>query len=105
MECPNCKANNEGAKRFCTVCGAALGVICKRCGKMGKGEDKYCGDCGTALVAAANEHLFSHPGETGVIKQYAFDEIEELLSLRKIARENEAASERVTQNDIDSIFS
>ncbi len=104
MECPNCKTNTEGAKRFCTACGAALGALCKRCGKMGKAEDKYCGDCGNALVASANEHLFSHPGGTGEVKQYALDEIEELLSLRKIARQEEAASKRVTQNDIDSIF-
>ncbi len=68
MECPNCKANNEGAKRFCTVCGAALGALCKRCGKMGKAEDKFCGDCGTALLASSNEHLFSHPGEASVVK-------------------------------------
>ncbi len=104
MECPNCKTNNEGTKRFCTVCGAALGALCKRCGKMGKVDDKYCGDCGTALVASANGQLFTHPGQTGDVKQYASDEIEELLSLRKIARQEEAASERVTQNDIDSIF-
>ena len=104
MECPNCKTENEGAKRFCTACGAALGALCKRCGKMGKGEDKFCGDCGTALLATAHEHLFSHPAETGVVKQYAVDEIEELLSLRKIARQEEAASERVTQSDLDSIF-
>jgi hypothetical protein len=71
---------------------------------LGKAEDNYCGDCGTALVAAANEHLFSHPAQAGAPKQYALDEIEELLSLRKVARDEEAASERVTQNDIDSIF-
>lgn len=105
MECPNCKTINEGAKRFCTACGAALGALCKRCGKMGKAEDKFCCDCGAALLASSNEHLFSHPTETGVVKQYAFDEIEEILSLRKKARQDEAASERVTQHDIDSIFS
>ena len=104
MECPNCKTNNDEKKKFCTTCGTSLGAVCKRCGRMGKSEDKFCGDCGTALVAASNEHLFSHPTESGVVKQYAPDEIEELISLRKIAREEEAASERVTQNDIDSIF-
>ena len=105
MECPNCKTNNEGTKRFCTACGAALGALCKRCGKMGKAEDKFCCDCGTALLASSNEHLFSHPAEAGVVKQYAFDEIEELLSLRKKAQQDKVASERVTQHDIDSIFS
>ncbi|MGA7160949.1 MAG: zinc ribbon domain-containing protein [Bacteroidota bacterium] len=104
MECPNCKTNNEGSKRFCTSCGASLGAICKRCGKLGKAEDKYCGECGTALAVSSNEHLFSHPNEPAAVKQYALDEIEELLSLRKIAREEEAASERMTQQDIDSIF-
>jgi len=72
---------------------------------MGKAEDKYCGECGTTLSASSNEHLFSHPAETGAPKQYALDEIEELVSLRKIARQEEASSERVTQHDIDSIFS
>ena len=72
---------------------------------MGKSEDKYCGDCGAALTASPNERLFSHPAEAGAPKQYAPDEIEELLALRKIARYEEAASERVTQHDIDSIFS
>lgn len=105
MECPNCKASNGETKRFCTACGTPLGALCKRCGKMGQPDDKYCGECGTALVTSSNEHLFSHPAEAGAPKQYAPDEIEELVSLRKIARQEEASSERVTQHDIDSIFS
>jgi len=104
MECPICKASNGEVKRFCTACGTPLGALCRRCGKMGKLEDKYCGDCGAVLAAAPNEHLFSHPAQAGAPKQYAPDEIEELLSLRKLARDEEAASEHVTQNDIDSIF-
>jgi predicted amidophosphoribosyltransferase len=104
MECPNCKASYNDTKRFCTACGTPLGALCKRCGKMGKPDDKYCGDCGTALVASSNEHLFNRPAEPGTPKQYAPDEIEELISLRKITRYEEAASKRVTQNDIDSIF-
>ncbi len=104
MECPTCKTGNDDAKRFCTTCGTPLGALCKRCGKMGKREDKYCGDCGAILSAAPNEHLFSHPARADAPKQYAPDEVEELLSLRKLARDEEAASERVTQNDIDSIF-
>ncbi len=71
---------------------------------MGSAEDKYCGDCGTAIVASSNAHLFSHPAEAGAVKQYAPDEIEELISLRTLARAEELASERVTQSDIDSIF-
>ncbi len=86
------------------MCGTPFGALCKRCGKMGKTEDRYCGDCGAALHASPNEHLFSHPAEAGAVKQYAPNEIEDLLSLRKIARQEEAASERVTQDDIDSIF-
>ncbi len=105
MECPNCKTNSEGAKRFCTTCGAPLGAICKRCGKLGSAEDKYCGDCGATLVALSKEHLFSLPAEAGAPKQYTLNEIEELLSLRKIARQEESSSQRVTQQDIDSIFS
>ncbi|HTY11390.1 MAG TPA: zinc ribbon domain-containing protein [Bacteroidota bacterium] len=104
MECPNCKADNSEAKRFCTTCGSPLGTLCRRCGKIGKLEDKYCGECGMTLSASPNEHLFKRAPQTGATKQYMPDEIEELLQMRKQVVDEQSASERVTQNDIDSIF-
>ena len=71
---------------------------------MGRLEDKYCGECGLTLSASPNEHLFKRTPQMGATKQYMLDEIEELLLLRKQTRNEEAASQRVTQNDIDSIF-
>jgi len=104
MECPNCKSVNGETKRFCTACGTPLGTICRRCGKMGRPEDKFCGECGMTTSSSPNEHLFKRAPQMGATKQYMPDEIEELLQLRKQARFEEAASERVNQSDIDSIF-
>jgi len=105
MECFNCRAVNEGDRKFCRECGAPLGSYCQRCKNVGDINDKYCGVCGNALAMNAQERLFSPPEEPGTPKQYSPEEIMDLLSLRKIARAEEAASSTVTQDDVDLLFS
>jgi Double zinc ribbon len=105
MECYHYHVQNDGEWKFCKECGAPLGSYCQRCKNVGDINDKYCGVCGTTLALNAQKRLFSPPEEPGIPKQYSPDEIQDLLSLRKIARQEEAASSRVTQTDVDSIFS
>lgn len=107
MECPKCKTENEEMRRFCRVCGDALGSICNRCGNVNDFEDKYCGICGATLAAPlSQEHLFSSKalGESALPRQYAPDEIDELLSLRVTVRQEQTATEKLTQEDLDSLF-
>ncbi len=105
MECFNCHTVNDEERKFCKECGAPLGSYCQRCKNVGDINDKYCGVCGNALAVNAQERLFSPPEEPGTPKQYTLDEIQDLLSLRKIARAEEAASSTVTQTDADLLFS
>jgi hypothetical protein len=107
MECRKCKTENEDVRRFCRQCGDALGSICNRCGNVNEFEDKFCGICGAVLTAPlSHEHLFSTKalGDSKLPRQYAPDEIDELLSLRATVRQDQTAAEKLTQEDLDSLF-
>lgn len=107
MECPKCKTANEEMRRFCRICGVALGSICGRCGNVNDFEDKFCGICGAVLAGSlSQEHLFSPKalGGANAPRQYTPDEIDELLSLRADVRQEQMASEKLTQEDLDSLF-
>jgi RNA polymerase subunit RPABC4/transcription elongation factor Spt4 len=105
MDCLNCHTANDEGRKFCKECGAPLGSFCQRCKNVGDINDKFCGVCGNTLALNAQESLFSPPENPGAPKQYSPEEVHDLLSLRKIVRLEEAASARVTQSDVDSIFS
>ncbi len=107
MECPNCKTENEEMRRFCRLCGEALVSICPRCENVNDFGDKFCGSCGAILTAPrSQEHLFSSKalGDSKLPRQYAPDDIDELLSLRATVRQEQAAAEKLTQEDLDSLF-
>jgi len=40
--------------RFCAMCGARLGLFCRRCGRAAEPDDRFCGGCGLALIEEAN---------------------------------------------------
>lgn len=107
MECPNCKFANDEAQRFCSACGTALGNVCKRCGTAGRHDAKFCGMCGTAFVSPGNQQgLFTRSAITPshTPRQYTGEEIEDLLSLRVLARQEALNSEQLTQKDLDALF-
>ena len=52
MQCPRCRAENKDHRRFCTSCGAALGVLCAACNFANESGSTFCGGCGTALAKA-----------------------------------------------------
>ena len=104
MECIHCQTANEDGRKFCRECGAPLGSYCPRCKSVGPFGDNFCGVCGNALGPNSKEHLFSPPEQPDKPKQYTREEIQDLLSLRRVAREEEDASAKVTQRDVDSIF-
>ena len=49
--CPSCKKVNKVGKRFCTQCGASLGVerLCKQCGAKLRPGKKFCSGCGAKI--------------------------------------------------------
>ncbi len=49
--CPSCGAPNEGDRKFCGECGAALARPCPSCGTPNPPTVKFCGECGTRLGA------------------------------------------------------
>ncbi len=107
MECPQCKTVNDDKRRFCSSCGYALVSICARCDSVNEFKDKFCGVCGAKLTGLlSQEHLFSAKalGDSKLPKQYASEDLEELLSLRIILRQEKIASERLTQDDLDALF-
>ena len=52
MQCPRCRAENKDHRRFCTSCGAALGVLCASCNFANEAGSTFCGGCGTTLAKA-----------------------------------------------------
>ncbi len=107
MECPKCNLVNDDTQRFCSSCGTALGNVCKRCGTAGKHEAKFCGMCGAAFpVSGEQQRLFTHAAITPshTPRQYTAEEIEDLLSLQKLARQEALNSEQLSQKDLDTLF-
>ena len=107
MDCPKCKSANDDAERFCCACGTALGNVCKRCGTAGKHEAKYCGMCGAAFDTSAKQRrLFTNAAITPshIPQQYTTEEIEDLLSLQALARQEALNSEQLSQKDLDALF-
>jgi curved DNA-binding protein CbpA len=47
--CTNCNTANPIKTKFCSKCGAQLGVDCPNCGKLTKATDKFCAECGKNL--------------------------------------------------------
>jgi hypothetical protein len=70
-------------------------------------EDKFCGSCGAVLTAPLSQgHLFTAKalGDSKLPRQYAPDDIDILLSLRATLRQEQTAAEKLTQEDLDSLF-
>jgi len=110
MVCIRCTAEIEAEARFCTSCGAPQGILCGRCGKLNSLDDRYCSSCGLALLTSlkldgAPSSSATTPTVPPATKQYTAQEIEELLSLRKVFVKNEEdSSKTLSQADIDKLF-
>jgi class 3 adenylate cyclase/pimeloyl-ACP methyl ester carboxylesterase len=50
LNCPRCRYSNPDDARFCTSCGAALGIACPACGTANSAPSRFCKACGQALV-------------------------------------------------------
>lgn len=50
MQCPLCRTENRGERRFCASCGAALPVPCPACQFVNEPGSRFCGGCGRALA-------------------------------------------------------
>ena len=46
MQCPQCRAENRGDRRFCGQCGASLALACPACGFANESGERFCGGCG-----------------------------------------------------------
>jgi hypothetical protein len=49
MTCLKCQHPNDRPRRFCSVCGHAIGQPCRSCGFANETPDRYCGGCGQAV--------------------------------------------------------
>ena len=49
MECPKCRTENPGTRKFCRECGAKLLLVCAECNAENFPGDKFCGECGYDL--------------------------------------------------------
>jgi len=85
--------------------GLPLGALCKRCGKWAKPRTNSAAIAGPPFSHRPMNIYSPIPPRRVWSNNMHSMKFEELLSLRKKARQDEAASERVTQHDIDSIFS
>lgn len=101
MTCPHCNAENPPGGKFCSSCGSVLEKACSECGALVRPDDQFCRACGHPLVAAANDAPSRQPNPT---KQYSQQDIEQLLSLRKLIRKEEVASKTLNQDDVDKLF-
>jgi len=108
MKCARCNADNNTSRKYCTSCGAPMGVICDRCGVVNDFEDKYCGVCGFALIQSPKPEVGSAAPQ-GVpdsldLGQYTERDIEELMALRKKMKKEEDSTESLRQDDINKLF-
>lgn len=108
MNCARCGSENNAVRKFCTSCGAPLGVVCNRCGVVNEPDAHHCGSCGFALVASLTRDTESRgPGTNAghaTPIQYTVVDIEELLILRKRILREEDSSAQLRQADIDKVF-
>src|SRR3989449_7258224 len=66
MLCPQCRAENGPARRFCAACGASFALRCAACGFENEPLAKFCGGCGQFLPpaggGAGREGRWAQPG-------------------------------------------
>jgi len=63
VRCPGCGRENLGQARFCSQCGARLGVACAGCGAAPPPGARFCPHCGRALAAAPASYTPRHISE------------------------------------------
>lgn len=52
MQCPSCGTENSPRVKFCSECGAPVGVPCPHCSYRNARDAELCGGCARSLVAA-----------------------------------------------------
>ena len=65
MECPSCRADVPGGKRYCIKCGGAMPLTCSVCGSANAPEAQFCGDCGKPLAGREFDARQSWPAAEG----------------------------------------
>ena len=53
MICGTCRHDNESNAKFCSGCGAALGLRCSECDAEQVAGSKFCNQCGSALTGTS----------------------------------------------------
>ena len=57
MHCPSCRQANPDGSRFCSHCGAALGVRCGQCSAELQAAARFCNQCGAPSDAKPAAHV------------------------------------------------
>jgi len=110
MVCERCNAENRDDGRYCRSCGAPLVTVCPKCGVPCAPDDRFCGSCGGPLALALENEppMLVNPdagsSSSGMIKQYTPEEIEVLLTLRRMLKKDQTTVKTLRQDDIDELF-
>ncbi|MBI2947351.1 MAG: AAA family ATPase, partial [Verrucomicrobia bacterium] len=54
MQCPQCHHRNRDGAKFCTECGAKLGLSCAGCGALNDASARFCQQCGASLTSPSD---------------------------------------------------
>ena len=85
-------------------------MVCSRCGKNNDALSRYCSACGLSLADPAKQDPSdvipppTSPVMRSVPKQYSPEDIEELLSVRKMMKKEEPSAKVLKQDDVDKLF-
>ncbi|MBD3181037.1 hypothetical protein GF312_02025 [Candidatus Poribacteria bacterium] len=101
IECSKCNAKYPTERLFCGKCKEPLGIRCHVCGFINLLDDLYCGICLSNLKEQRSGNYKDNIQQTENVPNNMYDE------LIKSVNEDEKTGgfgERLSQDDIDSIF-
>ena len=108
MKCAQCNSENDESHKYCSSCGAPLGIICDRCKVMNELKAHYCSGCGFPFIQTLKQEsdvtIPDAVQYTTGPSQYTKREVDELLTLRTKMKSAEDSAKSLQQDDINKIF-
>lgn len=105
MICSNCENDNPRSAIECLSCGVKINSIACSCGFHNSLIDQYCGSCGKQLLKSPSlsklQKGFSSPAATMTFTE---QELMTLVNLQQSLLQQDDRHNKVTQDDIDSMF-
>jgi len=106
MICSNCSNDNPRSAIECIVCGTRLTTIRCKCGFLNSLMDHYCGSCGSQLIKATTlMRMQKFETSFDAANEFTEQELMTLLDIQQSIIQSETQQNKVTQEDIDKLFS